>query len=105
VDELSDRVLHVGVMSQESVATGLNRHEHPRFVVKRLAVAGVDAGISSRRGPRAGPVGNGKMASVGAFMVPRNLAEALDGEGRAAWLAGFAGSGEGASKAVVAEHW
>jgi hypothetical protein len=81
VDELSDRVLHVGVMSQESVATGLNRHEHPRFVVKRLAVAGDDAGISSRRGPRAGPVGTGKMASVGAFTVPRNLAEALDGEG------------------------
>jgi hypothetical protein len=27
VDELSDRVLHVGVMSQESVATGCNRHE------------------------------------------------------------------------------
>jgi hypothetical protein len=27
VDELSDRVLHVGVMSHESVATGCNRHE------------------------------------------------------------------------------
>jgi hypothetical protein len=60
--------------------------------VQRLAVAGVDAEIGSGDGPRAGPVGNGKMTCVGAFTVPRDLAEALEGEGRAAWLAALPGA-------------
>jgi streptomycin 6-kinase len=32
------------------------------------------------------------MTCVGAFTVPRDLAEALEGEGRVAWLAGLPGT-------------
>jgi streptomycin 6-kinase len=38
------------------------------------------------------------MTCVGAFTVPRDLAEALQGEGRAAWLAGLPGTVRGLAK-------